>query len=315
MVRRSMSLYPWLNPVVARLSHALQMNRLHHAILLQGRTGMGKSELAGYIASGLLCHSGNDLVSCGRCKSCLLFHAGNHPDCLMSDSGGGSIGVDDIRKGGEFVHQTSQISRRRIWLIQHGERLTEAGANALLKTLEEPNAGVHLLLTCDKPTLLLATIRSRCIKITINAPDQAVVFQWLQSRFGDLGQIPFEMLLTLAGNAPLSLAQWLEDGKLADIEQATGDFQQWLNGRLNGVQYQQRLAQSPFELQLFEHLLIEHFKDVAIRRQDYTLTRMQLLLDQISRFNHDGLTISGQNKSLALLSLLTRLRTDINSHP
>ncbi|MFT5162758.1 MAG: DNA polymerase-3 subunit delta', partial [Alteromonadaceae bacterium] len=157
-----MTLYPWLVDVIIPLSNALQAERLHHGILLQGQPGMGKTALISIMANGLVCDQTPDLTACGGCKPCVLFNAGNHPDSLFITSEGSSIGVDEIRKGSLFVQKTSQISRRRVIVINQAQKLTEPAANALLKTLEEPNPQVYLLLGTDEPGRMLATITSRC---------------------------------------------------------------------------------------------------------------------------------------------------------
>ncbi len=310
----SVSLHPWLTPIAQQLSAALQLGRLHHAILLQGQQGTGKSALTHFIAAGLVCDRTADLAACGQCKSCLLFNAGNHPDCLSVTSEGLSIGVDDIRKASGFVQQASQISVKRVLVINHAEKLTEAAANALLKTLEEPSGNSHLLLTCDNPARLLATIRSRCFKIAVNVADKAMVYQWLQQQFStlqpdELAQ-SFALLFKLSNHAPIKMAQWIAEGKLSEIAQATECFQGWLNSTLATAQYQQQLAQSEFALLLFHYLLVEHWRSLALTHHT-ELAQMQNSLAQLRQFASDAQRITGQNKSLALLNLLTGLKTNL----
>ncbi|MFT4928790.1 MAG: DNA polymerase-3 subunit delta' [Phenylobacterium sp.] len=307
-----MSLHPWLIPVINPLSVALQMNRLHHAVLLQGQAGMGKAELTTVMANGLVCDQTADLTSCGQCKSCLLFKVGNHPDSLFVKPQGASIGVDDIRKASGFVQQKAQISTRRVLILNNAELLTESAANALLKTLEEPNRQAYLLLTSDDPTRLLATIRSRCFKVTVTAPDKAGVYYWLQQQFASLDQSSFEWLFTLASQAPLKVAQWLSEDKLPEIELAKVDFQQWFSGALGSAQYQQKVLQSDLVLLVFHHLLVEQLRlQLTEQRGLLSLAQTQQIFEHLAQFSRDAMVVSGQNKALALLNLLNQIKTQL----
>jgi DNA polymerase-3 subunit delta' len=311
-----MGQYPWLTPVFDQLSQMWQTDRFHHALLLQGGQGMGKTELVKFVANGLICNTSADLTPCGHCKSCLLIKAGTHPDCQVLDKQDQSIGIDDIRQSTAFVYQKSQISPRRVLLIHNAQKLTESAANALLKTLEEPCPDVYILLTTNNPQRLLPTLRSRCFKMDVNAVDRTQAFRWLEAELASTDQNitpkQFARLFALANNAPLRVLEWVIQGKLPEVEQLTEQFEQWMNNSISAGQIISTLEKSDFALLLFHQLLIRHLKSKQLT--DVTDANGQLfvtidqIFGQVTRFNRVGVQIIGQNKSLALTKLITQIQ-------
>jgi len=191
--------YPWHDALWSAL--ARQFEQLPHALLLQGRPGLGKHDFAVQLAQALLCEQARDGVACGQCHSCRLFAAGTHPDLagigLVEDAK--SITVDQIRALGDFLSLRPHTAARKVVVISPAEAMNINAANSLLKLLEEPPLGSMLLLVTGHPARLPATIRSRCAHLLFRLPTPATGQAWLQARSrGDSA-----MLLDLAGGAPL----------------------------------------------------------------------------------------------------------------
>ena len=127
--------YPWLTDSLQQLSQLYRQQRLAHALLFNGPEGIGKLELGQMLAALLLCKTPAVAAACGQCKSCLLLAAGNHADLLLLQPENASLGVDEIRRLTDFTQGKAQQSGNKVVLLRHAERLTEAAANALLKTL------------------------------------------------------------------------------------------------------------------------------------------------------------------------------------
>lgn len=153
----------------------LANDRLSHAWLLTGPDGVGKLQFARLLAKSLFCRNRepSTLTCCGDCRACRGFAAGTWPDYLEIGPPAGKSTIplelligDAERRGREGLcyelSMTPQASHQRIAVINDAHRLAEAGANAILKTLEEPPAQSLILLICDHPDSLLPTIRSRC---------------------------------------------------------------------------------------------------------------------------------------------------------
>ncbi|HJS15448.1 MAG TPA: ATP-binding protein, partial [Rheinheimera sp.] len=130
-----MSDFPWLDSYQYKLTELAEAGQLHHALLLTGPVGIGKLALAKRLAAYLLCKSPQQQLPCGLCKSCQLMASGHHPDLWqLPTEGSSSIGVDPIRALGQFMQGASQQGGVKLALIPQAELMTEAAANALLKT-------------------------------------------------------------------------------------------------------------------------------------------------------------------------------------
>jgi DNA polymerase-3 subunit delta' len=204
--------------------------RLPHALLFHGRPGIGKLHLAEVLAQSLLCEirSKNGLA-CGVCPACTWFAAGNHPDYRLiqpealspaeEDAETGEaldegkkkpskqIKIEQIRALSGFLNVGSHRNGYRVVLIYPAESMNPGAANALLKSLEEPSAGVIFLLVSHQPRRLLATVRSRCHALGLSLPSRALSLRWLQEQGGKSAASE----LAFAGDAPLAAACLQED--------------------------------------------------------------------------------------------------------
>ncbi|MGB0741697.1 MAG: DNA polymerase III subunit delta', partial [Planctomycetaceae bacterium] len=156
-------------------SRSLANRRLSHAYVLAGQDGIGKSRFGRLLAQSLFCRNSppESLDACGECRACRSFDAGSWPDYIEVGlpPGKNEIPIAAIagsaeKRGREGLcfelSMAPQASERRVAVINDAHRMNAEGANALLKTLEEPPAQALILLISDSPDSLLPTIRSRC---------------------------------------------------------------------------------------------------------------------------------------------------------
>ncbi|OMQ26801.1 DNA polymerase III subunit delta' [Serratia oryzae] len=176
-----MNWYPWLNVPYRQLVGQYAAGRGHHALLVHASPGNGDEALLYALSRWLICQQRNGEKSCGECHSCRLMLAGNHPDyhVLMPEKGKNSLGIEPIRQVIETLYSHAQQGGAKVVWLPQAELLTEAAANALLKTLEEPLANTFFLLACNEPSRLMATLRSRCFYWHLASPDEALSLQWL----------------------------------------------------------------------------------------------------------------------------------------
>src|SRR3954470_11559588 len=133
-----------------------------HAYLFHGPAGAGKRAVAREFAAELL--AGEDPAARARVMS------GAHPDLTwVTPSGAAEMLVGDVEPVVAAVSHTPFEAPRRVFVIEAADRLIEAAANKMLKTLEEPPAFAHLVLLTDRPGNVLPTIASRCQHVRFDA--------------------------------------------------------------------------------------------------------------------------------------------------
>lgn len=217
-----------------------------HALLLHGAPGVGQFELAVTLAQSALCEAGDGAspsrsaaahAACGSCPACRLVQARSHPDLLVLvpealretlgwNAGGESeegkpdkdkaskakpsreIKVDAVRAAVAFAQTTSSRGKGKVVVLHPAERINPIASNTLLKTLEEPPGHARFVLSCARPESLLATIRSRCQALRLEAPPTAAALAWLAAR----GVAQPEVLLRACGGQPLQVLQWAAEG-------------------------------------------------------------------------------------------------------
>ena len=148
-----------------------------HAVLLVGPAGVGKTTLALDLAAGLLCTADDPAARpCGACRACRLVASGGHPDLhRVGPEGPGRqvvIGGPGARVRGirDLIADLALLpveGGARVAVVEAAQRMNEDAQAALLKTLEEPPAGVTLILCADAEEPLLPTIRSRCARLRL----------------------------------------------------------------------------------------------------------------------------------------------------
>jgi len=150
------------------LRRALVAQRVRHAYLFTGPEHIGKALLAQRFAQTLLCTGGEDVHGtpqnpCNACLSCRKVMHGNHPDVhyISRPQDKQFILIEQVRALQSDAARKTLEGRRNIFIIQGMHEMNVQAANCLLKTLEEPEPDVVLLLTVPDPGLLLPTILSR----------------------------------------------------------------------------------------------------------------------------------------------------------
>ena len=205
---------PWQETLWDTLNTSIEQERLPHAILINGPSGIGKVRLAKALAQHLLCSAEMTKYACGSCKGCQLLAAGSHADItyLEPEEPGKPIKIDPVRALCESLSKTAQQGGWKVAIIAPAEAMNINAANALLKNLEEPQPKTLLILVSHRPSLLSATIRSRCQKINMPIPDTAVANQWLTEVTGD--QSAVDKVLFLAAGKPLLALDYLQSDNL-----------------------------------------------------------------------------------------------------
>ncbi|MDR1768557.1 MAG: DNA polymerase III subunit delta' [Propionibacteriaceae bacterium] len=164
-----------LRRAVAGSSHAMT-----HAWLFTGPPGSGRSNAAKAFAAALQCQQGG----CGVCNACVTALSGAHPDVTLVRTEQLSIGVDEVRDLVRRAGASPVVGRFQIVVVEDADRVTERGADALLKSLEEPAPRTLWLLCAPTADDVIVTIRSRCRQVRLLTPRPEAVASLLEGRDG-----------------------------------------------------------------------------------------------------------------------------------
>ncbi len=169
-----------LQRAVAAAGSGSTSRAMTHAWLITGPPGSGRSNAAKAFAAALQCRSGG----CGECNACTTALAGAHPDVTVVRTEQLSIGVDQVRELVRRAAMSPTLGRYQVLVVEDADRITERGADALLKSIEEPAARTVWLLCAPNPDDLVATVRSRCRRVELCTPSTVAITELLQRRDG-----------------------------------------------------------------------------------------------------------------------------------
>ena len=195
---------PWHGEQWQSLNNRIADQRLPHALIVNGLEGVGAEHLAFALAFRMLCNEVDDGIPCGQCSGCLTLKAGSHPDFyhILPEEKSKFIKVDQIRSLCESIAKTSQQGGWKIVIISPAEAMNTAAANALLKSLEEPESSTLILLVASRLSAIPMTIRSRCQIESMAIPEPTVAKQWLSQQIEDKS-VNLSELLNMANGQPL----------------------------------------------------------------------------------------------------------------
>lgn len=308
----------WLEPALAQLRRARAAGRFPPGVLIHEQRGAGGLALAQFAARLALCREPD--APCGHCRDCRLIGVNQHPDFItvapLEDSK--FIRVEQIRELCEQLALTAHGGHATVAVIAPADSMNPNAANALLKTLEEPRAGVTLLLVSAMPSRLPATVLSRCQRLRIGGPSRAAALAWLERQRGRapwgavldvLGEAPFEALaVDPAEVAQLkaetdrvladALAGRLDIGRTAEAWGRADSFdmrltclENWLTARIDSGM---RMPRQRPELRSGAHL--------SAAGSDLNMARLLRVLDGVYELRR--LRLSSINRPLALEQLL-----------
>jgi DNA polymerase-3 subunit delta' len=220
-------------------------------LLIHEAPGTGGMQLAVFAAQLLFC--ADSTPACGRCSHCRRIAQGEHPDFIVVPPDPelklGQITVDQVRAISGQLTLSSYEGKGTVVVFEPADRLNRNAANALLKTLEEPRPDAHVVLVTSTPSLLPATIRSRCQKLAVAAPDQAAAVAWLSAQ-KPAHKAHWAAVLEVLGVAPV-------EALAADVQQILGiraDVQQLLKdagqGRIDVIRTAESWAKDELPLRL-----------------------------------------------------------------
>ena len=150
------------------LKTSIENKNILHSYMFVGKAGIGKKLFAREYAKRIMC-LGEKNIDESNCDSCIKFDAKSNPDYLEITPDGKTIKIDQIRKMQEKIAEKPIISNKKVYVIDDADLMTEESQNCLLKTLEEPPEYAVIILVVSNENKILATIKSRCVKVKFEA--------------------------------------------------------------------------------------------------------------------------------------------------
>ena len=208
------------------LRRTIASQQVRHAYLFTGPPRIGKGLLAHRFAQTLLCTGNSDpdvppTDPCNACLACRKVIHGNHPDVHVVTKAADKqfILIEQIRMLQSDSARRTLEGRRNIFIIQNAHEMNAQAANCLLKTLEEPEPDVVLLLTTLDANLLLPTILSRVQQIPMQLLTTSQIRTALEQQWGAEAQ-EAELIAALAAGRMGWAVQAVEDDEMLDERRA-----------------------------------------------------------------------------------------------
>ncbi|GAA0289002.1 hypothetical protein N9W11_05170 [Psychrosphaera haliotis] len=288
------------NSLQQQLERLAKSLKLAHAYVIETNDREATEASLTPIYQSFLCDTAtpDDFTACGKCKSCLLYQAGSHPDFKLLDGRTQSVGVDDIRAVSDWLNKTPQIAKNQVVSILAVGNMTENAANALLKTLEEPTSNSFLFLVNNGGEKLLPTISSRCqlLKQPIKLTAQ------LKQEYPN---VP-DYLVGYANGNETQIKAWQDEANQAHYKALYELFVAWLKNQVSNNQLNNTMQKHAELTPFFVYLIERRCKQMILNNY---LSNAEEALSVLSKFNFAQKNIKGQNKELALLAFIQNLES------
>jgi DNA polymerase-3 subunit gamma/tau len=281
--------------LVTTLANAIKNNRLHHAYILTGIRGVGKTTTARIIAKTLNCLDSSARLTakaCGGCDNCRLIAGSKHQDVIEIDAAS-RTGVDDIREIIDSIAYAPVSAAYKIYIIDEVHMLSNSAFNALLKTLEEPPAHVKFIFATTEIRKVPITILSRCQRFDLRRLDEKEILAHLKNILAQENLEAEELALELISK--MSEGSVRDSLSLLDQALASNNHQKFLSSNL--VEKMLGLNDKMKIIELFEALLGGDFSaSMKIFSEIYSYS------SDVAQLNQDLMDITHKTTSAKLIS-------------
>jgi len=284
---------------ISLVRRAIETGRIPHALLFTGPKGVGRFLTAVTVAKALNCLGQERGDCCDRCLSCAKIARQVHPDVHQLVPDGSSLKIDQIRSLTQDATLRPYEGRRKVFILDQAETMTEQAQNALLKTVEEPPGTAVLVLIAPVASALLPTLASRCSQIRFGPLPDDVIAARLQTEGYDEDEAHF--LASLAGGS-LGRAQELRASPLQEIRGLVEQVFALPAGRILPVlDMAEQVSRQKETLSLFLEALLAWCRDLTVAK----VTQRDALLVYRNR----GPALRRQSERLAVARLLAMYHT------
>lgn len=165
------------------LNNSIINKNVVHSYLFYGAEGVGKKIFAKEFAKMILCNGEDGNKPCNKCKSCIEFDSDNNPDFFVIEPDGNSIKIDQIRQMQKSVLEKPIESNKKVYIIDNCHLMTKESQNCILKTLEEPQEYIVIIMISSNEYSILPTVKSRCTKIYFKELSDSEIFKYIGNNY------------------------------------------------------------------------------------------------------------------------------------
>lgn len=241
------------NEIIKNFNTRAEKNCLSHAHLIVGEDGIGKSVIAKLFALKMLNKTKDK----------------DYIDIIKYKPKKASFGVDDVRELIEEVNKKPYESDKKVIIIYEGNKLTIQAQNALLKTIEEPPAGVYIILLCETIETILETIKSRCQIYKLTPLSQIEVRKYLLYKFKDMDENKINSAVAYSEGIPGKAERLINDEKLNTLRDILINILQSI-GNLSAsklLEFEKQLISYKDNREEILKILVSYIRDIMIYRE------------------------------------------------
>lgn len=287
------------------LKESIKNDNILHSYLFYGTDGIGKKLFALDFAKMILCNNKND-KPCGKCKSCIEFDTKNNPDFFLIEPDGNSIKIDQIRQMQKNILEKPINSSKKVYIIDNSDTMTKEAQNCLLKTLEEPQEFIVIILISSNENNILATVKSRCTKMYFHKLTDVSLETFINEKFNNIN-LDENMLKLCDGSISKSIKVIEKISILNQIESIVDAFD--VTNELNIINQNEVFYNNKDDINLLLDymyiLLFEKINTNIINKNNYinAIEFVQEAKNKLSNINNYDMTID---------NMLTKIWREIN---
>ncbi len=289
------------------LINTKKKNRLSHAYIFEGPSGVGKREMAYFFAMLQYC---KEEVPCFKCDNCHQILLNEHLNIYIIEPDGKVIKKEQIVKLQEEFSKTSNVKGPRIYVILDADKMNQNSQNSLLKFIEEPEDGIYGILCTTNGSKILPTISSRCQKLSFKALDNRNLQDMLISQGVDK---ELSSILSLLTNNIEDAILLSSDSNVLNLNVLFKEFLS-INSPSKAIIYQKKNI-SFFEnyenLNNFLNLLIVLYEDIILLFNGIINIHLKGYIELISKYKN-YISYEDAKKNLELVySLILKLQNNV----
>ena len=301
-----MKSFPWIDKKISLIN----LNKLSHALIVEGQEGVGKNQICQCLINGLLNEkNSHNLIKnnshpdlfCINNETLISYFQREDKDKLKNKTK--KIPVGFIREAIDFVMLKSGLSKNKILFIDGAENLTISSQNALLKTLEEPPQNTYIIIQSNRFKCLNQTIYSRCQLIHFNNLSQDELYSWAE----DILQNKNDKSIIPSYMTPKKVSQLIEDGSFEDLKILNNYLYTLFNKGIDGT-----VISDVIDLNIDFNEKLNYIIDFAlsISKEDNSNihpVRLSDFIQELSNFRENLFEINSLNQRYSLHHLLLRI--------